>query len=79
MNALDVIASLLVVVTAGSYLVWHLALRHRPPPCCATTTTPAAGANVVVHERLQRALVRAQRAAARTHETQAAQPLTPRR
>ncbi|MFZ9889081.1 MAG: hypothetical protein ACO3JL_16410 [Myxococcota bacterium] len=61
MNMLDLASSLLVVVAAGVYLIWHLALRRRAPSCCPPAKPPSVPPRVVVHANLQRALERAQR------------------
>lgn len=62
MSTLDLVLALVVVAAAAGFLVWQLGLRRRAPACHpsrARGAHDAAGANVVLDDKLARALARA--------------------
>lgn len=63
MSALDLALALVVVAAAVGFLVWQLGLRRRPPACHPSGARKSAqgnsGSNVVLDDKLARALAKA--------------------
>lgn len=65
MSVLDLVLSLVVVAAAAGFLFWQLALRRRAPACHTSGSSTRAAeprhSNVVLDDKLARALARAKR------------------
>lgn len=69
MSTLDLALSLLVVAAAAGFLVWQLAVRRQSSRRRARDAHEDSGANVVLDDKLARALAKANARKAATDET----------